>query len=139
TLALLKPDIYADPITVADVHAQLPAAGLELVRSRRVHWTPRDAGRFYAEHKGKFFYDRLTSYMTSGPFLAMILHTTDQHDGGDAITRWREMIGPTHPVKAQVVAPTSLRGQFGLTDTRNSFHGSDSIETAVRELDFFFP
>ncbi|KAI9176024.1 hypothetical protein H9P43_006388 [Blastocladiella emersonii ATCC 22665] len=136
TLALLKPDLFADPSAVAEVKSRIAAAGLRVQHSQRVTWTRDDAGDFYAEHRGRFFYERLVGYMTSGPFLAMAL----EHEAkGDVIKAWRGLIGPTHPVRAQVSHPDSLRGRYGLTDTRNSFHGSDSIATAARELEFFFP
>ncbi|KAI9474935.1 nucleoside diphosphate kinase, partial [Coemansia mojavensis] len=88
--------------------------------------------KFYAEHLGKPFYPRLISYMTSGPILALAL--TKQ----GAIREWREMIGSTRPAQMRIENPRTLRAQFGLTDTRNSFHGSDSADSASRELEFFF-
>ncbi|KNE63095.1 hypothetical protein AMAG_08263 [Allomyces macrogynus ATCC 38327] len=137
TLGLIKPDLYADPNAVHAVFERLRRDQWEVVRQREVLFQPRDAGAFYAEHQGRFFFDRLVGYMTSGPFSAMLLRRPDPNK--DAITAWRALIGPTHPVRAQVNQPQSLRAEFGLTDTRNSFHGSDAPETAAREINFFFP
>lgn len=98
---------------------------------------------FYAEHRGKFFFNRLTTYMSSGPFKAVLLF----HPNKNAIKEWRAIIGKTQPIRAKLLEEEeatedgrrSLRALFGITDTRNSFHGSDSPETALRESKFFFP
>ncbi|TPP64030.1 Nucleoside diphosphate kinase [Fasciola gigantica] len=71
--------------------------------------------------------------MICGPLGVYVLQ------GPDAISTWRSLLGPTKVYRAVVSDPTSLRGRFGLTDTRNGFHGSDSAETALREIRFFFP
>ncbi|KAI8385786.1 nucleoside diphosphate kinase [Blakeslea trispora] len=133
TLALLKPDICANPALLPKIKEAIQHQQLEIVKERQVLWTEEDAGQFYAEHKGKFFYDRLCGYMTSGPFTAMILASPD------AIKDWRALIGPTHPVRARINQPDTLRALYGLTDTRNSFHGSDSDASAKKEIRFFFP
>ncbi|KAI8388173.1 nucleoside diphosphate kinase [Radiomyces spectabilis] len=133
TLALLKPDICANASLPPKVYEAIANRSLTIVKQRDVLWTEAQAGAFYAEHQGKFFYQRLCGYMTSGPFQALIL------SGPDAIKEWRSLIGPTHPVRARIHQPTTLRSLYGLTDTRNSFHGSDSVETARREIEFFFP
>ncbi|XP_074599807.1 nucleoside diphosphate kinase 6 isoform X1 [Brevipalpus obovatus] len=83
--------------------------------------------------KGKFFHGRLISFITSGPLWAHILARPD------AIKTWRNLMGPTKVFKAIYEAPESIRGKFGLSDTRNAVHGSDSEETAFREMQFFFP
>ncbi|RKP10502.1 nucleoside diphosphate kinase [Thamnocephalis sphaerospora] len=127
TLALLKPDLCADAARVKAVYRAIDDASLTRLHTRDVLWRPSGAEAFYAEHRGRFFYERL------GPFQALVL------GGDDAIKRWRALIGPTHPIRARVNAPESLRSCYGLTDTRNSFHGSDSPDTARREIAFFFP
>ncbi|KAG2218197.1 hypothetical protein INT45_006832 [Circinella minor] len=133
TLALLKPDICANAALPPKIFEAIKSRNLDIVKQRQVLWKEEDAGTFYAEHKGKFFYQRLCGYMTSGPFQALILSSPN------AIKEWRALIGPTHPVRARINQPDTLRALYGLTDTRNSFHGSDSDETAKNEIGLFFP
>ncbi|KAN0061399.1 hypothetical protein ACQY0O_006246 [Thecaphora frezii] len=128
TLALLKPSLCAYQPDVSAVLKQIKLSGLELVRSKRLFWKSEDAHRFYAEHRRRFYYDRLVIGMTSGPSMALALA------GPDAIKRWRAMLGPTKAYKAKWEQPHCLRARYGLGDTRNAFHGSDSPESAQREL-----
>ena len=133
TLAVLKPDVVANPI----VHSQIKHLILDhnflLVKSRKLQLSREKAREFYAEHREKFFYNRLVSYMTCGPITAHIMARQD------AIGMWRTLLGPTKVLRTVYLAPNSIRGRFGLTDTRNCAHGSDSEETARREIKFFFP
>ena len=99
---------------------------------RSLHLSRADAQEFYAEHRGKPFFDTLTEFMSSGPIVAMELIS----DG--AIQKWRKLIGPTNAFKAREEAPSSLRAQFGTDGTRNACHGSDAPSSADRELNFFF-
>jgi len=101
-------------------------------RMRSLHMSRGDAQEFYAEHRGKPFYDELTDFMSSGPIVALELIA----DG--AIQKWRKLIGPTNTFKAREEAPSCLRAQFGTDGTRNACHGSDSPASADRELGFFF-
>lgn len=133
TLALLKPDLVAIPVNAAEVHKIILRNGFYFVKSKELMLSRSDAERFYQEHKGKFFYGRLVNYMSSGPLSAHILA---HHD---AILKWRNIMGPTKVFKTVFEAPNSIRGRFGLTDTRNCTHGSDSDETAAREIYFYFP
>ena len=89
----------------------------QIVRTRRLHLTPETASAFYAAHAGRFYFPRLVSHATSGPSVALALA------GPDAIARWRALIGPTHVYKAQWERPETLRARYGLSDTRNGFHG----------------
>ncbi len=83
---------------------------------------------------GRFFHPRLVEFIASDTLRAMVLaHPTD------AITAWRALLGPTKSFRAHYEAPNSLRGMYGLTDTRNVAHGSDSPESVRREVAFFFP
>lgn len=93
TLALLKPDICANAALPPKIRQAIANKELQIVKERDVLWTEKEAGDFYAEHKGKFFYHRLCGYMTSGPFKALILSSPN------AIKDWRGLIGPTHPVR----------------------------------------
>ncbi|XP_031549202.1 nucleoside diphosphate kinase 6-like [Actinia tenebrosa] len=133
TLALLKPDIMLHPVRVKTVKDIIIDTGFNVVQSRVLCWTRKEAEKFYAEHEGRFFYNRLVGFMSSGPMTAMILSRQD------AISRWRELMGPTHSYRARDIAPISIRALYGISDTRNVTHGSDSDESAMNEIKFFFP
>ena len=92
----------------------------QIVRTSRLFWSVPDATKFYAEHRGKFYFPRLVASMTSGPCMALALA------GPDAIQRWRQMLGPTkvYEGKWEEPHPVGLRAQYGVSDTRNGFHGS---------------
>uniref|UniRef100_A0A8U8BJV9 Nucleoside diphosphate kinase n=1 Tax=Geospiza parvula TaxID=87175 RepID=A0A8U8BJV9_GEOPR len=164
TLALLKPDAVAHPL-VCEVRAgpgraghgtaQHSTAGLAttpqrrlfpqavhaailrhrflIVRAKEVRCGAEQSRRFYREHAGRFFYQRLVEFMASGPMWAYIL----AHE--NAVPLWRSLMGPTKVFRARHSDPDSIRGAYGLTDTRNTTHGSDSPASASREIAFFFP
>uniref|UniRef100_A0A3B4FKF7 Nucleoside diphosphate kinase n=1 Tax=Pundamilia nyererei TaxID=303518 RepID=A0A3B4FKF7_9CICH len=115
------------------LHQRILDNNFGIVRCKDLVWRRQDSERFYAEHSGRFFYQRLVEFMSSGPMRAYILARED------AISHWRELMGPTKVFRARFNSPASIRGQFGLTDTRNTTHGSDSLESAQREITFFFP
>ena len=133
TLAILKPDVIANPMTRADVQSLILQHNFLVVRSQQLRLSRARAEEFYGEHKGKFFYNRLVNYMCCGPISAHVLARQD------AIVMWRTLMGPTKVFKALHQAPYSIRGRFGLTDTRNCTHGSDSEVSSKREIGFFFP
>ncbi|BFY99462.1 hypothetical protein BsWGS_02502 [Bradybaena similaris] len=133
TLALLKPDIVAHPHVVQNIRQVILENGLYFVMSKNVKLSHSQAELFYAEHRGKFFQNRLVSFMSSGPLWSHILC------GDDAIAKWRRLMGPTKVLKTVFDDPVSIRGSHGLTDTRNCAHGSDSQDTARKEIQFFFP
>lgn len=133
TLALIKPDAVAHPLMLEALHQRILENNFVIVRSRDLIWRRQDSAKFYAEHAGRFFYQRLVEFMSSGPMRVYILARKD------AITHWRELMGPTKVFRAQYTSPATIRAQFGLTDTRNTTHGSDSSESAQREIHFFFP
>ncbi|KAF9187385.1 Nucleoside diphosphate kinase 6 [Haplosporangium sp. Z 767] len=133
TLALIKPDLTANSLKAEKVLELIQQNGFNIVDRKILLWSKAEAEAFYGEHRGKFFFERLCGYMTSGHFRALILEKPN------AISDWRTLIGPTHPPRARINAPNSLRSHFGMTDTRNSFHGSDAVETAKKEIQFFFP
>jgi nucleoside-diphosphate kinase len=119
--------------SVETINKSLAKRGLQVVAKKHYQaWPQANVERFYGEHKGRFFYPRLVHYMGSGPITAVVLK------GPKAISSWRELIGPTHLQKARQTKDC-LRGQFAISDTKNSFHGSDSIESAKSEIGQFFP
>ncbi|XP_075713724.1 nucleoside diphosphate kinase 6 [Rhinoderma darwinii] len=133
TLAVIKPDAVAHPIISDAVHQRILDNKFLIVRNKELQWRAKDSQNFYHEHAGRFFYQRLVEFMSSGPMRAYIL----AHE--DAIQLWRKIMGPTKVYRARITAPETIRGDLGLTDTRNTTHGSDSVETACREISFFFP
>ncbi|RWS30342.1 hypothetical protein B4U80_02899 [Leptotrombidium deliense] len=133
TLAILKPDLCRNPDHVKAVKQIILNNGFYFIRSKSEHLSPFEAKQFYDEHKEKFFFTRLVSFMSSGPISVHIIAKEN------AIRQWRKLMGPTKVYIAQHEEPESIRGKFGLTDTRNATHGSDSPRSAAREVGFFFP
>ncbi|XP_066175062.1 nucleoside diphosphate kinase 6 isoform X1 [Sylvia atricapilla] len=133
TLALLKPDAVAHPLVREAVHAAILRHRFVIVRAKELRCGPEQSRRFYREHAGRFFYQRLVEFMASGPMWAYIL----AHE--NAVPLWRSLMGPTKVFRARHSDPDSIRGAYGLTDTRNTTHGSDSPASASREIAFFFP
>ncbi len=103
--------------------------GFEIAAMRMVKLTLSQAESFYSIHKGKPFYDSLIEFMTSGPVVVMIL----KHE--DAVDQFRKLIGATDPAKAE---PGTIRRTFAVSVQMNAVHGSDSVENAIKEADFFF-
>lgn len=136
TLALLKPDLLRRPDAVhvrATILADAERAGLRVVASCALPaWPAPTVRAFYAEHAGRFFYSRLVFAMSSGPVEALVLQ------GADAVRVWRELVGPTHLPSARS-QPATVRGRWSCSDTRNVVHGSDSTESAAREIALWFP
>ena len=129
TLVLVKPDGVARRL-VGEVLGRLERKGLALVAIELRTLDRATAERHYAEHAGKPFFDPLIEFITSGPLVAAVAQ------GPRAIETWRAMMGPTDPVKAP---SGTVRGDFGLLVTQNLVHGSDSPESAAREIALFFP
>ncbi|KAK9400377.1 nucleoside diphosphate kinase 6 [Crotalus adamanteus] len=133
TLAIVKPDAVAHPLVLEAVHETILSHKFLIVRTKDLLWSREDSQRFYQEHSGRFFYRRLVEFMSSGPLRVYIL----AHE--EAVSRWRALMGPTKVYRALHTAPGSIRGTLGLTDTRNTVHGSDSAASASKEIAFFFP
>lgn len=133
TLAIFKPNLVSHPHLVHQIKDRIHKKGFLFIRSKRMHLTRTRVEDFYREHEGRFFYNRLVSFMSSGPISTHILAREN------AINEWRKLMGATKVFKTIHEDPDSIRGKFGLTDTRNSTHGSDSDETALKEIKFFFP
>ncbi|XP_008396119.1 nucleoside diphosphate kinase 6 [Poecilia reticulata] len=133
TLAVIKPDAIAHPVIAEAIHQTILDNNFAIVRCKDLVWKRQDSERFYVEHSERFFYQRLVEFMSSGPMRAYILARED------AIRHWRDLMGPTKVFQARYTSPACIRARFGLTDTRNTTHGSDSPESAQREISFFFP
>ena len=128
TLVLLKPDAVQRGL-VGTITARLESTGLKVVGMKLMHVSNNLAERHYAEHVGKPFFEGLVSFITSGPIVAMAL------EGDGAISIVRKTMGATNPADS---APGSIRGDFATDIGRNLVHGSDSSESAARELALFF-
>jgi nucleoside-diphosphate kinase len=129
TLVLIKPDAFERGLT-GEVLARFERKGLRIVALRQLRIDEEFAGRHYAEHAEKPFFGELVEFITSGPTLALVL------EGEGAIDTCRRTIGATNPADAE---PGSIRGDLALSMPDNLVHGSDSVETAERELALFFP
>jgi nucleoside-diphosphate kinase len=129
TLILVKPDAFARNLT-GEIIARFERKGLRLAALRQLVMDRSLAERHYAEHEGKSFYEELVSFITSGPLVAMVL------EGEQAVVAARQLIGATNPLDA---APGSIRGDFAIEVGQNMVHGSDSPESAAREVSLFFP
>ncbi len=129
TLILVKPDAYARALT-GEIITRFERKGLRICALKRMQVSRELAERHYAEHHGKPFYEPLVDFLTSGPLVALIL------EGREAVSTARRLIGATDPIEA---GPGSIRGDYGLQIQRNLVHGSDSDESAQREIGIFFP
>ena len=128
TFAIIKPDAVSAGHT-GPILQQVEAAGFTVRGMRLVRLTKADAEGFYAVHRGRPFFDSLTTFMSSGPAVVIAL------EAADAISRWRTLMGATDPAQAE---EGSLRRQFGTSIGNNATHGSDAPETAAFELGYFF-
>jgi nucleoside-diphosphate kinase len=129
TLILIKPDAFARNLS-GEIIARFERKGLKLVAMNQLTMSRELAERHYAEHEGKSFYDELVTFITSGPLVAMVL------EGEQAVVAARQVIGATDPLQA---ATGSIRGDFAISVGQNMVHGSDSPESAAREVPLFFP
>ncbi|MGH2961180.1 MAG: nucleoside-diphosphate kinase [Solirubrobacterales bacterium] len=129
TLILVKPDAFERGLT-GEVLARFERKGLRLVAMRQMVVDPELANRHYAEHAGKPFFGELIRFITRGPLVAMVL------EGEKAVEAARQVIGATDPLEA---SPGSIRGDLATEVTFNLVHGSDSEESAKREIELWFP
>ena len=128
TLVLLKPDAVQRGL-VGEVTGRLEKTGLKVVGLKLMQVSDELANRHYGEHIGKPFFDGLVSFITSGPIVAMAL------EGNNAVAIVRKTMGATNPLESP---PGTVRGDLGVDIGRNLVHGSDSVESAGRELALFF-
>ncbi|MDG1787661.1 MAG: nucleoside-diphosphate kinase [Paracoccaceae bacterium] len=128
TLSIIKPDATNRNLT-GKINAKFEEAGLRITAQKRVHLTMAQAGVFYAEHAERPFYGELCEFMASAPVVLQVL------EGEGAIAKNREVMGATNPADA---AAGTVRAEFAQSVGENSVHGSDSPESAAREIAYFF-
>ena len=128
TFSIVKPNAVAKNV-IGEIYARFEQAGLKIVASKMLHLTAAKAGGFYAEHEARPFYNDLVSFMSSGPVMVQVL------EGEDAIATNRRLMGATNPKDAD---PGTIRADFAESIDANAVHGSDSPESAAREIAFFF-
>ena len=128
TLSIIKPDAVSKSV-IGEIYGRFEKAGLKIVGAKMVHLDEDSAGGFYAEHKGKGFYDDLIKFMTSGPVMLQVL------EGINAIALNRELMGATNPAEAK---SGTIRADFASSIDANAVHGSDSQKSAAREVEYFF-
>lgn len=128
TLSIVKPDAVARNL-IGEILSRFERSGLAVVAAKMIRATPELAGGFYAEHRGKPFYDALIRYMCSGPVLVQVL------EGANAVQVNRALMGATDP---RAAAPGTIRADFAESIDANAVHGSDSPASAAREIAYFF-
>ncbi len=128
TFSIIKPDGVAKNL-IGEIYYRFESAGLKIVAAKMLHLTREQAEGFYAEHIGKEFFEPLMEFMTSGPIMVQVL------EGEDAVVGNREIMGATNPANA---ARGTIRSDFATVVRENIVHGSDSPESAAREIAYFF-
>ena len=128
TLSILKPDAVARNL-IGEIYSRFEKSGLRILAAKMLMLSAEQAQGFYAEHDGKPFFADLCSYMRSGPVVVQVL------EGEDAIATNRRLMGATNPSEA---APGTIRADFAQSIDANAVHGSDSPQSAAREISFFF-
>ena len=128
TLSIIKPDATSKNI-IGKIIDRFEENGRKVVAGKLIHMDPVKAAGFYAEHEGKPFFPNLVEYMTSAPVFVQVL------EGDNAVIKNRELMGATNPSEAD---PGTIRADFAETIDANAVHGSDSTDSAARELSYFF-
>lgn len=128
SLAIIKPNGVAQNV-IGDILKTFEDNNIKIVGLKMLRMSEEMAEEFYAVHKGKFFYETLVKFMVSGYIVAVVL------EGADIIKRARELMGVTNPAEAK---EGTIRHKYGKTVQQNAIHGSDSIESAMNEITFFF-
>ena len=128
TLSIIKPDAVGKNV-IGKIISRFEENNLYLVAGKLVHLSDEMASGFYAEHKGKTFFNDLKKFMTSGPVFVQVL------EGENAVQKNRDLMGSTNPKEA---APGTIRADFANSIDANAVHGSDSVESAKREIEYFF-
>ena len=128
TLSMIKPDAVKKNV-VGKIIDRFESNGLRIAAAKKIQLSKCDAKAFYAVHKDRPFFNDLVEFMISGPVVVMVL------EGDNAVAKNRELMGATNPKEA---APGTIRADFADSIDANAVHGSDSLENAVNEINFFF-
>ena len=128
TLSIIKPDAVERNLE-GKIKDFFKKNNLKISRTKKVKISKEEASEFYKVHQTKPFYNDLCNYLSSGPIFVMIL------EGENAVSKNRQLMGATDPLKAEEV---TLRKKYGISIDKNSVHGSDSVENGKKEIDFFF-
>tara|TARA_B100001564_G_scaffold144704_1_gene121507 strand:+ start:9416 stop:9835 length:420 start_codon:yes stop_codon:yes gene_type:complete len=128
TLSIIKPDAVSKNV-IGKIISRFEDNGLKIVAGKLLSLSEEMAAGFYAEHEGRPFFKALIEFMTSGPIFVQVL------EGEDAVIKNRELMGSTNPEEAD---PGTIRADFAKSIDANAVHGSDSLESAVREINYFF-
>ena len=128
TLSIIKPDAVERNL-IEEIKSIFIKNDLKIANSKKIHITKEEAAEFYKVHQSKPFYNDLCNYLSSGPIFVMIL------EGDNAVAANRKLMGATNPKEAE---PNTIRKLYGISIDKNSVHGSDSVENAKIEIDFFF-
>jgi|TARA_B110000444_G_scaffold183886_1_gene172895 nucleoside-diphosphate kinase len=128
TLSIIKPDAVERNL-IEDIKKIFIENNLKILNSKKIHITKEEASEFYKVHQAKPFYNDLCAYLSSGPIFVMIM------EGNGAVALNRKLMGATNPKDAEA---NTIRQLYGISIDKNSVHGSDSVENAKIEIDFFF-
>jgi nucleoside-diphosphate kinase len=128
TFSIIKPDAVAKNV-IGDIYSRFEKNGLKIIAAKMLHLSQDQAEGFYAEHKERGFFKDLVAFMISGPVIMQVL------EGENAVLKHREIMGATNPKDA---APGTIRADFANSIDENAVHGSDALETAKREIAYFF-
>jgi len=128
TLSIVKPDAVGKNV-IGEIYSRFEKAGLKVVAAKMIHMDDEKAGGFYAEHKERPFFKDLVGFMTSGPVMVQVL------EGEGAVLKNRELMGATNPKEAEA---GTIRADFAESIDANAVHGSDAVESAAREVAYFF-
>ena len=128
TLSIIKPDAVAKNV-IGKIYSRFEDNGLKIIHAKMAHLSIEQAQGFYAVHKDRPFFNDLVSFMTSGPVMIQVL------EGENAVLKNRELMGATNPKEA---APGTIRADFAESIDANAVHGSDSLENAKIEIEYFF-
>ena len=128
TLSIIKPDAVERNL-VDDIKNIFKKNNLDIKESKKIHINKEEAAEFYKVHQSKPFYNDLCAYLSSGPVVVMIL------EGDNAVMKNRKIMGATNPKDAEA---NTIRKLYGISIDKNSVHGSDSVDNAIKEIKFFF-